>query len=189
VVAIEQHVRRSVSGRSNHEINVDLRSGDRLQRLLDEPGEAILQPVLGQLARHADAKGRPVSGDDRRVLEPHVVGPLGELKPKLFEHEPPPPWCLVEKSGPDFHRLAVPARPKSTIRSSPKYGSGVVRLLVACLLGIADTECGDSYWVVGLSRLCYCFRPGNITPACGYRKARRPSDEVIDAVSKDRFLA
>jgi hypothetical protein len=34
----------------------------------------------------------------------------------------------VEKSGPDFHRLAVPTCPKSPIRSIPKYGSGVVRL-------------------------------------------------------------
>jgi hypothetical protein len=32
----------------------------------------------------------------------------------------------VEKNGPDFHRLAVPACPKSPIRSSPKYGSGAV---------------------------------------------------------------
>src|SRR5713226_1364191 len=34
----------------------------------------------------------------------------------------------VEKSGPDFHRLAVPIRWKSTIRSVPKSGSGVVIL-------------------------------------------------------------
>jgi hypothetical protein len=35
---------------------------------------------------------------------------------------------LVEKSGPDFHRLALPNLVKSTIRSIPKYGSGVVWL-------------------------------------------------------------
>jgi hypothetical protein len=34
----------------------------------------------------------------------------------------------VEKSGPDFHRLALPNLSKSTIRSIPKYGSGVVWL-------------------------------------------------------------
>jgi hypothetical protein len=34
----------------------------------------------------------------------------------------------VEKSGPDFHRLAVPTRSKSPIRSVPKSGSGVVTL-------------------------------------------------------------
>jgi len=39
----------------------------------------------------------------------------------------------VEKSGADFHRLAAPTRPKSPIRSFPKYGSGGVRLSVACL--------------------------------------------------------
>jgi len=40
----------------------------------------------------------------------------------------PPPWCLVEKSGWDFHRLAAPTCPKSAIQSIPKYGSGAVRL-------------------------------------------------------------
>jgi len=34
----------------------------------------------------------------------------------------------VEKSGPDFHRLAEPTCPKSAIRPIPKYGSGAVRL-------------------------------------------------------------
>lgn len=34
----------------------------------------------------------------------------------------------VEKNGPDFHKLALPNRPKSPIRSIPKYGSGVVQL-------------------------------------------------------------
>jgi len=33
----------------------------------------------------------------------------------------------VEKSGPDFHRLAAPAYLKSPIRSIPKYGSGAIR--------------------------------------------------------------
>jgi hypothetical protein len=33
----------------------------------------------------------------------------------------------VEKSGPDFHRLAAPTCPKSPIRSIPKYGSGAIR--------------------------------------------------------------
>ena len=35
----------------------------------------------------------------------------------------------VEKSGPDFHRLALPSHPKSNIRSIPKPGSGVILLL------------------------------------------------------------
>ena len=34
----------------------------------------------------------------------------------------------VEKSGPDFHRLAVPTYSKSNIRSVPTSGSGVVTL-------------------------------------------------------------
>ena len=37
--------------------------------------------------------------------------------------------CPVEKSGPDFHRLAAPTCPKSHIRSIPKYGSGVICLI------------------------------------------------------------
>ena len=32
----------------------------------------------------------------------------------------------VEKSGPDFHRVALPNLLKSNIQSIPKYGSGVV---------------------------------------------------------------
>ena len=36
----------------------------------------------------------------------------------------------VEKSGPDFHRLALPSHPKSHIRSIPKSGSGVIPLLL-----------------------------------------------------------
>jgi len=34
----------------------------------------------------------------------------------------------VEKSGPDFHRLAAPTCPKSPIRAFPKYGSDAVWL-------------------------------------------------------------
>jgi hypothetical protein len=34
----------------------------------------------------------------------------------------------VEKIGSDFHRLAMPACPKSPIRSFPKYESGIVPL-------------------------------------------------------------
>jgi len=36
----------------------------------------------------------------------------------------------VEKSGPDFHRPALPSHPKSNIRSIPKSGSGVIPLLL-----------------------------------------------------------
>jgi hypothetical protein len=35
----------------------------------------------------------------------------------------------VEKSGRDFHRLALPSHPKSNIRSIPKPGSGAISLL------------------------------------------------------------
>jgi hypothetical protein len=41
----------------------------------------------------------------------------------------------VEKSGPDFHRLALPNLLKSTIRSIPKYGSGVVWLFERLVQG------------------------------------------------------
>jgi hypothetical protein len=55
----------------------------------------------------------------------------------------------VEKIGPDFHRLAAPTRPKSTIRSIPKYGSGVVGFSAGGLLVL-----------VGLG---YAFRTGVVT--------------------------
>lgn len=35
------------------------------------------------------------------------------------------PGVPVEKTGPDFHRLAANARMKSAIRSIPKHGSGM----------------------------------------------------------------
>ena len=54
----------------------------------------------------------------------------------------------VEKSGSDFHRLAAPTRPKSTIRPIPKYGSGVITL--------TETGCGALArfdWLICTGRL------------------------------------
>src|SRR5437660_1366230 len=85
-VAVEQSVRRAVAGWRDHKIDVDLGAGDRLQCFLDQSREAVLEPILGELARHADPERASVSGDDRCVLEPHVVGAFGKLKTQLFLH-------------------------------------------------------------------------------------------------------
>ena len=76
--------RRPVPCWRDHEVDVHLSAGDRLQRLLDETGEAILQPVLRQLAGYADAERAAISRHHRGVFEPHVIGALGELKPELL---------------------------------------------------------------------------------------------------------
>ena len=68
----------------DHEVDVHLSACDRLKRLLDQTGEAILQPVLRQLAGHADAERAAISRHHRGVFEPHVIGALGELKPELL---------------------------------------------------------------------------------------------------------
>jgi len=69
-----------MTGRRDDEVNVDLRARDRLEGFLDQSGEAILQPVLGELAGHSDPERIAVGRYDRRVFEPHVVRPLGELE-------------------------------------------------------------------------------------------------------------
>src|SRR5713226_276266 len=227
---------------------------------MDQSGEAVLQPILGELAGHADLERVAVSRNHRRVLEPHVVGPLGELEAQLlldlrpdlvlvhFTHFLAPPcqshdsrpdprkargnWppafanavdnlgsmsppisscspareavpelrasehCFnrsrpltgfvfsppVEKSGPDFHRLAVPTHSKSPIRSVPKSGSAVVTL---------DWHQLDSY----VSRVCVTCTDlarstrSKLLPGRDCNKGLRgpqgpmPSDEVIRAVS------
>src|SRR5256886_12479351 len=75
-----------MAGRGDHKIDVDLGAGDRLKRFLDQAREPVLEPILGELARHADPERGAVSRDDRCVLEPHVVGAFGELKTELFLH-------------------------------------------------------------------------------------------------------
>ena len=89
----------------------------------------------------------------------------------------------VEKSGPDFHRLALPSRPKSHIRSIPKYGSGVIRLCVSAVR-ISGTDWCNLYWALRPNPYPGCFRAGIVAKACGYRKACRPTDEVTRALSR-----
>src|ERR1700716_804752 len=82
----------------------------RLQGLLDQSGEAILEPVLGQLARHPDAERAAVSGHHRRVFQPHVVGALGELEPQLLLHLRPD-LVLIQLPPP------LPSLPRQAIAS------------------------------------------------------------------------
>src|SRR6266853_5452499 len=84
VLAIGRGQRRPMAARRDDEVDADLGAGHGLERLLDEAGETILEPVLCQLARDADAECAAVRRHDRRVLEPHVVRALGQLKAELL---------------------------------------------------------------------------------------------------------
>src|SRR4051812_23749077 len=84
VVTVEEVVRRPMARRSDHEVDVDLGTGHGLQSFLDEARETILEPVLRELARHADAKRAALHRNHRSVLQPHVVSPLRELKAELL---------------------------------------------------------------------------------------------------------
>src|SRR5437588_8854071 len=83
-VCVSSQYGRPVTAWRDHKVDVHLSPCDRLQRLLDETGEAILQPVLGQLAWYSDAERAAVGRHNRSVLEPHVVGTFSELKPELL---------------------------------------------------------------------------------------------------------
>ena len=94
----------------------------------------------------------------------------------------------VEKSGPDFHRLTLLSLLKSTIRSIPKPGSGVIplsRLAVVLQMMPSGAICtGDTP-----APQCVCFRAGSVAKPYRYRKARRRGDEVTMAVSGSRVLS
>ncbi len=51
----------------------------------------------------------------------------------------------VEKSGRDFHRLAVPTKSKSPIRSIPKRGSGTVTLERRMMELMNESDLRDLY--------------------------------------------
>jgi hypothetical protein len=89
----------------------------------------------------------------------------------------------VEKSGPDFHRLAAPTCPKSPIQSIPKYGSAIVGLRY----GDDETSRGPELCVLYLD--CAhapspgSFRAGSVANPFRHRKACGAPHEVIRAVS------
>ncbi len=89
----------------------------------------------------------------------------------------------VEKSGPDFHRLAVPTRSKSPIRSVPKSGSGDVTLdwhrLDSCMSRVSVT-CTE---LVGSSR-SNLLPGGNSNKGLWMPQVPMSTDEVILAVSR-----
>ena len=74
---------RALAVLGDDEVDLDLGSGHRLEGLLDQPGEAILEPVLGELARDADPKDAAVRRKQHRVLQPRLVARSGELEPQL----------------------------------------------------------------------------------------------------------
>jgi hypothetical protein len=87
----------------------------------------------------------------------------------------------VEKIGPDFHRLAVPARWKSPIRSIPKHGSGVIRSTgcqVVRLLRPISTTCTG---LEVLSRL-RLLPGGDCTKGLISPQGTQRPDEVIVAM-------
>src|SRR6266702_8790519 len=84
ILAIGRYQRRSMAARRDDEVDADLGAGHSLQRLLDEARETVLEPIFRELARHSDAECAAVRRHDRRVLEPHVVRALGQLKAELL---------------------------------------------------------------------------------------------------------
>src|SRR6202162_148978 len=99
--------RGTVTRWRDDKIDIDIRTGDRLEGFLDEAGESVRKPVLGELAWHTDPVGVVVGGKHRGVLQPHVVGPLGQLEPQLLLDLRPdlvlvqlmPPWGLPKAGG------------------------------------------------------------------------------------------
>ena len=89
----------------------------------------------------------------------------------------------VEKSGPDFHRVTLLSLLKSTIRSIPKRGSGVIPL---CGLAVILQMSPSGAICTGFAPAPYpvCFRAGSVAKPYRYRKARRRGDEVTMAVSR-----
>src|SRR5260370_6951478 len=85
----------------------------------------------------------------------------------------------VEKSGPDFHRLAAPTRPKSTIRSIPKYGSANVVLDYGRSRTFGGIDYRDLYLNGGHAPSHGGFPAGSVANHFFYRNAYWPPHEVI----------
>src|SRR5439155_3497088 len=64
--------------------HADVAGNDRRQGFLDHRGVAVLQPVFGQLRRHADFEVILFAPDERRILQPGLVTRLTELEAKFF---------------------------------------------------------------------------------------------------------
>src|SRR6266851_7116319 len=121
VLVIGREQRRSMAAGRDNEVDADLGAGHGLERLLDEAGEPILEPVLRQLARDTDAECAAVRRHDRSVLEPHVVRALGQLKSKLLL-DLGPDLILVHVT-PSPIRLPAGSASESAPRRSPPPGN------------------------------------------------------------------
>src|SRR5215472_13145778 len=78
-----------VLGGRDDEVDLHLGAGHRLQRLLDQTGESVLQPVLGQLAGDADAEDASFRREQGGVLQPGFVARLRQLEPELVLYGDP----------------------------------------------------------------------------------------------------
>jgi hypothetical protein len=88
----------------------------------------------------------------------------------------------VEKSGPDFHRLAVPTRSKSPIRSVPKSGSGAVTLEASRVDSYMSRVCVTCTELVRLTR-SNLLPGGDCNKGLWEPQGLMRMDEVIRAVS------
>src|SRR6202165_4676249 len=70
--------------RNPPEGDADVTGHDRRQRLFDHRRVAVLEPVLGELGRHADLEGVLLAADERGILQPGLVAWLTELEPKFL---------------------------------------------------------------------------------------------------------
>jgi hypothetical protein len=59
-IAVDGGQGRPMSGGRDDEIDVNFGSGNCLERFLDQAGEAVLEPILSEFARYADAECRTV---------------------------------------------------------------------------------------------------------------------------------
>ena len=68
----------------NLEGQLDVGGHDRRERLLDERGVPVLEPVLGQLGWHPDMEGAAIQGEKVGVLKPGFVAGLCDLEAPLL---------------------------------------------------------------------------------------------------------
>ena len=131
-------VRRPVPGGRDHEVDVDLGSGDRLQRFLDEPGETISSQSLASLLGTPIRKVPPSAGERptcssatcrRSVWRAETAAPPGPVTrsdPGSTRHLPfphPPQRCgsVQPPGGPN---RGQPAKPVDNLGSTEPSSPG-----------------------------------------------------------------
>jgi len=153
---------------------------DRLAGLRPAGGNS--PPALANAVDNLGSNSPPIS----------FCSPAREAVPELragehcFNRSPPLTGFVfsapVEKSGPDFHRLAVPAWSKSHIRSVPKSGSGVVTLDWHQLDSHMSRVCVTCTELVRSARF-NLLPGGDCNIGQWVPQGPMSTDEVIDAIS------